>query len=142
MSEPRRTDECTDDVPGALGSVLGDYPVRLAVLFGSGATGELGPGSDVDVAVEFEAGLSRTERNELRFELLSELMAAVGRDEVDLTEIGDFDPVVGREALASCVVLVGSDPRAEYHHEAFERLAAEVPSFRERADRVLAGLSR
>lgn len=131
-----------DEQQDALCSVLTEYPVRLAILFGSAASEEVDAGSDIDVAIEFEPEVARAERHDLFVRLLTELMAVVERDEVDLSEIGDLDPAVGREALSDATVLVGPSRRAEYHRAAFERLAAEQPSMRERADRVLTRLSR
>jgi len=42
----------------ALRELAQRYHIRRLVLFGSAARGELGPGSDIDLLVEFESGKS------------------------------------------------------------------------------------
>lgn len=69
-------------IPDAVGSVLEQEPdVAYAVLFGSGGRGALRPTSDVDVALEFGAGVAP---DAARLGLLAaRLEAAAGRP-VDL----------------------------------------------------------
>jgi predicted nucleotidyltransferase len=79
--------------------------VRLAVLFGSRATGKARDSSDFDVGI-LPAG-SLTLQAEL--ELAAALSAAVG-GEVDLVRLDAADPLVGREVAQNGVCLLESAP--------------------------------
>lgn len=115
--------------------------MRLAVLFGSQVRGDTVAGSDVDIAIEFERTVPHDRRLELFVPLVTDLMTATERDDVDLAEIGDLNPAVGCRATTEGHVIVGSPERLRYHRGAFERLTEEEPSLRERAERVRRGLS-
>lgn len=141
MSRGSRSGGLPSSGQDAVRRVLEGYPVRLAVLFGSRATGDAVTGSDVDIAVEFERGVPHERRLELFVPLVTDLMAATGQDDVDLTELGDLIPLVGRRATREGQVVVGSPERLGYHRAAFERLAHREPTLRERADRVRRELS-
>lgn len=65
---------------------LRDEPsVEFAVLFGSAATGEVRPSSDLDVAVKFTDGLSSAERFRRRCFLSGELQ----RSEMPFVDVSD-----------------------------------------------------
>jgi len=66
--------------------------IRQAVVFGSVASGEASPDSDLDIAVEAEHSLSAAER----MQLIENLAAAFGRpvDLVDLKSVGE--PLLGQ----------------------------------------------
>lgn len=142
MSERATEETIGPDERTALGSTLEEFPVRLAVLFGSQADGTAGEGSDIDVGIEFERETPRGKRIETILPLLADLMDVLDRDDIDVNVIGDLDPTVGRAALGSAVVLVGSADRLQNHRRAFKHLAAEEPSLRERAERARVGLHR
>jgi len=78
--------------------------LRLAILFGSLATGRAGPESDLDLAVRFDRPLT-AERKQALIERLAE---ATGRpvDLVDLHTVGE--PFLG-QILQKGVRLAGSD---------------------------------
>ncbi|MZP30474.1 nucleotidyltransferase domain-containing protein [Heliobacterium undosum] len=68
---------------------LGALPaVSVAYLFGSVAKGCERPGSDIDIAILFQQGLSKWERFQLRLEIAGLLEDIAGRqvDVVDLEE--------------------------------------------------------
>lgn len=94
--------------------------VRLAVLFGSRATGKARDSSDYDVGILPVGTL--TLRAEL--ELAAALSAAVGR-EVDLVRLDSADPLVGREVAQTGVCLLESEPGefAAYRATAMSRWA-------------------
>ncbi len=86
----------------ALGALCRRYGVRELRLFGSAARGELGPESDVDLLVSFDANaavgffaLARLQR---------ELGALLGRD-VDLVPEAGLKPLVRSEVVAQARVL-------------------------------------
>jgi len=81
--------------------------LRLAVLFGSRATGRARESSDFDVGILPVAPL--TLREELA--LAVALSAAVGR-EVDVVRLDTADPLVGREVAQTGVCLLESEPGA------------------------------
>lgn len=83
-------------------------PLRLAVLFGSRATGRAREGSDVDVGV-LPVDPAMTLRDELA--LASELSGAVGA-EVDLVRLDGDDPLLGREIAVRGVCLLETEPGA------------------------------
>jgi predicted nucleotidyltransferase len=123
----------------ALREALHRHPVRVAVLFGSAATGGTHARSDVDVAVEFEDSVGDLAEHVLP--LVTDLASAVGRNDVDLALVSDLDPRVGLVAFTEGVRLVGAQERMETLRRRFERTVAERdrtrPSLRERFDTVI-----
>lgn len=79
--------------------------IRLAVVFGSVASGEAGPASDLDVAV---AGESQPLSAETKRQLIEKLAATTGRpvDLVDLATAGE--PLLG-QIIDHGYRLIGSD---------------------------------
>jgi predicted nucleotidyltransferase len=67
----------------ALRSVLGSYPVRVAVLFGSSVTGSADGQSDVDIAVEFDDGVENTV--DIYRALLTDISITLDRNDIDLS---------------------------------------------------------
>lgn len=99
-------EHCPDTALSQLRAALAaSSNVRLAVLFGSRATGKAREESDFDVGVLPDG--SFTLRAEL--ELAAALSAAVGR-EVDLVRLDTEDPLLGREVAQTGVCLVESAP--------------------------------
>lgn len=98
--------ECSNDaaVGAALAWLARRSELRLALLFGSAARGELGPASDLDVAVLGGRALSAAHK----LELIEGLARASGRpvDLVDLATVGQ--PLLGR-ILAEGQRLFGTD---------------------------------
>ena len=89
----------------AIMSVLGKHPeTRLAILFGSLATGEARADSDVDLAVDLGHPLDAGEK----IQLIGDLSLAVDRpiDLVDLRTVGE--PLLG-QILRHGIRLIGSD---------------------------------
>lgn len=111
----------------AVRSVLDEYPLRLAILFGSYINGTPTPQSDVDVGVLFEEDCSAAKRREVYLALHSTIATALGTENVDVTLLDDIPPSVGRQALQSYEVLVGDPTLAEQLRERFEA-TAPLPS--------------
>lgn len=85
----------------ALGQLCRRYGVRRLSVFGSRARGDAGPGSDVDVLVEFEEG----RRVGLRFiSLQDELTDLFGRP-VDLCTSGFLSPHFRERVVLEAVPL-------------------------------------
>ena len=88
--------------------IVTDAPVSVAVLYGSYARGEQRPGSDIDIAVEFEESLSSTERTRARLTLIERLGTALGTDDVDVTPLSKTSADLKREILEDGICLYGS----------------------------------
>lgn len=113
-------------------------PVTLGLLFGSQATGDAAPGSDIDIAVEYEADLKALADVHLR--LVADLTRALGRDDIDVIRLSSVDPRVAVEALEHGQLLVGTAEEADRLRDQLEAeremRAAEV------ADRIDAAEDR
>jgi predicted nucleotidyltransferase len=92
----------------AIVEIVTDAPVLAAVLYGSYARGEQRPGSDIDVAVEFDESLSSTERTRARLALIERLGTALGTDDVDVTPLSKASAELKREILEDGICLYGS----------------------------------
>lgn len=119
--------------------VLADHPVRLAVLFGSQVTGVADPGSDVDIAVEFEDDV---DPGDALLAVLTDLSVALDRNDVDLSVVDDLSPRVGRAAFAHGTLVCGPRERAERHRRRFERAVERSESDRSLRDRFDETLTR
>jgi predicted nucleotidyltransferase len=97
------------------------YPVRLAVLFGSQVRGTATVGSDVDIAVAFEETLSAIERLDTRIELMTALAKALGTNDVDVTDLDSVRPKVGANVLKTGTRLVGDPTLLQAYAKRFER---------------------
>ena len=84
----------------------GEPDVRLAVLFGSAARGEVGPRSDVDVAVRLGCDTRAT-----RVRIEAALGVAAGRA-LDWIEMDQASPLARFEIARDGVVLIERDPHA------------------------------
>ena len=124
----------------AIRAVLDQHPVRLAVLFGSRATGVADARSDVDIAVEFESPVDDPGRQLLA--VLADLSVALDRNDIDLSLVDDLDPRVGRAAFTDGIRLLGTPERAETHRERFESEAERTRSEESLRDRLDATLTR
>ena len=84
--------------------ILRDMPgLRLAILYGSAATGRMRPDSDVDIAILFDRPLS----TEKKMELISRLERELKRD-VDLVDLFDLSGTILKQILTKGRVLFQS----------------------------------
>jgi predicted nucleotidyltransferase len=79
--------------------VFDDTPVILAYLFGSHAEGRIHQGSDIDVAVLLEEGLSWQERGRWQIKLIGRLIDVFQADEVDLLILNDAPPFLRHRVI-------------------------------------------
>jgi predicted nucleotidyltransferase len=114
---------------------LEQYPVRLAVLFGSQVRGTATAGSDVDVAVAFKPSLTAAERLEVRIELTTALAKALGTNDVDVTDLDSVRPEVGVRAVETGTVLVGDQETLEEYADRYERASGAEETHAERMRR-------
>jgi predicted nucleotidyltransferase len=81
--------------------------LRLAILYGSAATGKMRPGSDVDLALLFDSPLGV----ERKMELISRLESELQRD-VDLVDLFDLNGTILKQVLHKGRVLIQAKPGA------------------------------
>jgi len=124
----------------ALRSTLEEYPLKVAILFGSHVEGTAHAQSDVDIGVVFEDECPEDERRELYLDLHSTLAMAVGTDDVDVTLLDDVPASVGRRALQSYEVLVGDSAVPADLRERYEETAPSREEVLARLDEKLARL--
>jgi predicted nucleotidyltransferase len=89
--------------------------VLVAYLFGSAVRGRPGPLSDVDVAVLLAEGGHRTGR---RLDLIGDLAAAAGTDEIDLVVLNEAPNELAFRVIRDGRVLLCRDERARVRHRA------------------------
>ena len=87
--------------PESVAAICGRYRIRELAVFGSAARGDMRPGSDVDILVEFEPG---THPGLGVFRLEEELSELFGRL-VDLGRKSLLKPLVRPSVLRDAVVL-------------------------------------
>lgn len=98
----------------ALQSVLGDHPIRLAVLFGSYATDRVHARSDVDIAVEFENLRPGDDGyNEGFLGLGADVSEALGTDDVDLLDVHALSASLARSVFEEGVLIIGEPERVQ-----------------------------
>ncbi len=87
-------------------------PVRLALCFGSRATGRTHDHSDIDLAVELE-GLRPGDEgyNDAFFGLYAEVTGVLGREDVDLVDIHSLSGSLARAVFETGVLLYGDPER-------------------------------
>lgn len=134
-------DAVSVDLP-AIRSVLEDHPVRVAVLFGSQVDGTTDASSDVDLAVEFDGGVS--DRSAALLRLLADLSIALGRNDVDIALVENLAPRVGLAAFEEGILLAGTSDAAREHRDRFDEHVTEssTRSLRDRFDAALAAVDR
>ena len=93
-----------------LAAALDREGVVAASLFGSQATGLIGPLSDVDIAIWVDPELDPKQRLTLRSELSRAATAVLGTDEVDLVLLNDAPPLFKHRAMSGAVRLIERDP--------------------------------
>jgi len=86
--------------------------IMEAYLFGSAARGDAQPHSDVDVAVFVDQEKPLDEGWGYQAELASELMSALGTNDVDLVLLNRADPVLYHRVLRDGVRVLSRDLRA------------------------------
>lgn len=121
-------------------SVLREHPVRLAVLFGSHATGTVHPTSDIDIAVEFDAKQpSDPGYNETFLGLSADLSETLETDDADLVDIRTVSPELAASIFDHGLLLVGD---TEHAAELRRTLVAADPATQSPRERLDAALAR
>jgi len=117
-------------------AVFARYPVVAAYLFGSQATGETTPLSDVDVAVLLDARTPNP--GEVQVMLMSDLMGVLRRNDVDVVILNSASPLLKQRAVTRGRLLYCSDEAARSEFEvATRREYLDTEPLREAQDRAL-----
>lgn len=126
------------DIDGIIG-ILESAPVRLAILFGSHATGGTHPRSDVDIAVEFEGLRPGDEGYHTTFLGLSvDLSETLGTDDVDLVDLHTAPPSLVDQIVDAGILLVGEPAHAAALRRELTAGSTDDRSPRERLDETIA----
>lgn len=119
--------------------VLQEHPVRLAILFGSHATGTAHSASDIDLAVELDSlRSSDAGYNEAFFGVSADLSAALETNDVDLVDLHSTTPALATSIFEHGVLLMGDQEHAAALREELTPPGDTSPSPRERLDAALA----
>lgn len=103
-----------DGPVGRLRSTLEEHPVRLAVLFGSQATGRATSGSDIDIAVELD-GLQPGDEgfNDAFFDIIAAVSRALETDDVDVVDVHTLGPSMADAVFDRGTLVVGEESRLD-----------------------------
>lgn len=111
-----------------------EFPaVVFAYLFGSMATGQANPRSDIDIAVYL---VESVDRFETRLEIASRVSLYLGMDRVDVVVLNDAPLSLAGRILQTRQVLLDRDPFLRHRYESIT--ARMFHDFRIREHRILA----
>ncbi|MFB6228304.1 MAG: nucleotidyltransferase domain-containing protein [Halobacteriales archaeon] len=102
-------EECQPIDTETLIECLDPYPLELAVLFGSRATGETNRLSDLDLAVAFHADVPDPKRPEYLDEMVAELTRQTGIEAIDLVDLDRASPAMRYDILSKGELLIGEE---------------------------------
>jgi predicted nucleotidyltransferase len=121
--------------PASLRPLFASYPVIAAYLFGSQAAGATTPLSDVDLAVLL--GPDTPSPGTVQAELISDLMLALRRSDVDVVVLNAAPPLLKERAISGRL-LYCRDERARVRFEvAARREYFDTKPLRDAQDRAL-----
>lgn len=109
---------------------LRDQPLDLALLFGSQVTGEVTEVSDVDIVLTFDDTVPEEERFRKLNRITGELMALLGRDDVDVSMLESLPTEIAHSALQEGVILVGDEEIVDTHRSQVRTTYEETASVR------------
>lgn len=130
-SEPRDLPEVIE----VLRQYLAEQPVEFGLLFGSYATETATDRSDIDIVLKFPMTMDDEERFRRRNRITGELMARLGRDDVDVSDLDQLPTAIAHAALQEGIRLVGDEEVVDAHRQevaaAYERTADDRQQSRE-----------
>jgi predicted nucleotidyltransferase len=121
-----------------LQGVLQEYPVDLAILFGSHATGTAHATSDIDLAVAFDDHRPPDPSyNDVFLGLSADLSDALGTDNVDLVDLHTASPALVTAIFERGILLVGEPAHAAELRQQLPTAESDQESPRDRLDAAL-----
>jgi predicted nucleotidyltransferase len=85
--------------------------VALAYLYGSQARGDIGPLSDVDIAVLFQPDIASSDRSDRLLDLIGELMTVFKRSDVFVADLVNASPLLRHRVYRDGRLLYCADDR-------------------------------
>ena len=120
----------------AIREVIARHPVDLAVLFGSQTRGQSSVESDIDIAVAFDDSVDPDDRISARIDLIVDLSARLGTDDIDIADLASIKPIVGEHAMRTGILLVGDEASRQTYLDHFQDEQNTAPaSHEERMER-------
>ncbi len=93
--------------------IFEEYPIDFAYLFGSSIKQEVGPLSDVDLAVYFNSKIPEYDRHKNRLDLISTLESIFSPVKVDLIVLNDSNYLLADEVLRTGQCIFEKEPRVK-----------------------------
>lgn len=118
----------------AMSEFLAATEVVYAVLFGSRVRDDAGPGSDVDVVLQFSEDFEDRQRFDRRNRIDAALQSYADAF-VDVSDVEHLSPTVACRALRDGRLLVGDETAVAADLDRFERCVASTDAERERERR-------
>lgn len=123
MKSPLDTTSLVESLKTNMGSILEPYPIGLAYLYGSTATGHSTPFSDVDIALVTDRELVPKERLKLMLEVQVELADQCDIHDADVRIINDAPLVFRGRVACEGILLYARDEAARIEFETTTRNA-------------------
>ena len=97
---------------------LKSLPVMFAYLFGSQASGNTKPDSDLDVALMFDRSVNQTSANKLRLDVMQKIARIVHNDRVDIIPLHKAPLLLRYKIIKNKQILVDREPltRVMFEH--------------------------
>ncbi|HHF55861.1 MAG TPA: nucleotidyltransferase domain-containing protein [Thermoplasmatales archaeon] len=87
--------------------------IKVAYLFGSMAKGRAGRLSDVDIAIFIDERLERNKRNDLQLKILSDLIALLNTDKIDIVVMNELPILMKYNIIKNGIILKDDEERAK-----------------------------
>jgi len=87
--------------------------IKMAYLFGSMAKGRAGRLSDVDIAIFIDERLERNKRNDLQLKILSDLIALLNTDKIDIVVMNELPILMKYNIIKNGIILKDDEERAK-----------------------------
>lgn len=87
---------------------LGQFPLDIAIAFGSQVKGDAFRFSDIDIAIRFESNVSRKKKLQLMDKITVEVMNYTGNDKIDLLDLDEASPEIDYKALKEGELILGN----------------------------------
>lgn len=91
---------------------LEQFPLDLAIAFGSQVKGDAFKFSDLDIAIRFKSSISNKKKLELMDRITVEVMEYTGNEKIDLLDLDEASPEIGYKALKEGKLILGNKEEA------------------------------